>query len=213
MTTPPAPQARPPERRWRKRFLLPGILLALVALLVVWAVVRGTWADDRPRDPTSSADGVICRLYRTPEGRTVVRCAAVLDFPAEQVWATVTDYDHFAEIFPTLESSQAAPEGENRYRLSGVAITALGSWPFEIGVRHEQAFVIGVPHEQVVGKRTASWEGAKGDVTLIRGGWAVTPAGAGQTLLVYTSEVEIKGIRISSSATCSSAGNPRSSVP
>jgi hypothetical protein len=111
-----------------------------------------------------------------------VRCAAVLDFAPEEVWATVTDYDHFTEIFPTVAESQVTAAGEGRFRHTGVAITALGNWPFEIDVRNERD---GETYR-------SSWEGAKGDVTLIRGGWTMTPAGAGKTLLVYTSEVEIK---------------------
>src|SRR5262245_39708871 len=104
-TTTPSPT--PPHRRLRKRFLVPAILVGVLLLLLVVAIIRGSWADKVPKDPTGPEEGVICRLYQPPEGPWQVRCAMVLDASPERVWKVVTDYDHFEDIFPTLKSASA----------------------------------------------------------------------------------------------------------
>jgi uncharacterized membrane protein len=179
----PAPPRPAPARRLRKRLLFPLILLGLAGAALLWAYVRGTWADTVPHDPKSSAEGVVCQLYRTPEGHTPVRCAAVIDRPLDDVWKVVTDYEHYGDIFPTLRSAPVAvardPDG--RYHLSGVASSVLGDWPFDIHIRHTDS-----PE-----KKAASWDGGSGDVRLNRGSFVLTPLGADRTLLVYSLEVEI----------------------
>jgi len=182
---PPAPASPspPPSRRLRKRFLFPLILLGLVGAALLWAYVRGTWADTVPHDPKSSAEGVVCQLYRTPEGHTPVRCAAVIDRSLGEVWKVVTDYDHYGDIFPTLRSAPVVVvrDDAGHYHLSGVASSVLGDWPFDIRIRHEES-----PE-----KKSASWDNAAGDVRLNRGSFVLTPLGADRTLLVYSLEVEI----------------------
>ncbi len=180
----PAPAATPP-RRLRKRVLIPLIVVGIFGLLLLGAYVRGTWADTTPKDPTSSADGVVCHLYRTPDGHTPVRCAVLLDHPIDRVWKVVTDYDHYGEIFPTLATVpvKVLRVDVGGYHLSGVAHSVLGDWPFNIHINHK------VTPEQ----RVASWNDTAGDVRLNRGSWTLTPKGPGKTLLVYSLEVEIKG--------------------
>ncbi len=184
MSTTPATRP-PPPRRVRKRWLIPSILLGLIAIAFIVVVVRGSWADHEPRDPKSSADGILCRLYQPAEGDWQVRCSMVLDYSPEKVWSVLTDYDHFEDIFPTLESCTLKSQDKEKHlaRLTGEAHSMLGTWPFDIDV-----------HEEVEpGKRYNShWEGDSGDVQKIKGSWTVTPAGEGKTLLVYASHVEIK---------------------
>lgn len=176
------PSAPKKSRRARRRYIIPLVLLSILFAAVIAAVVHGSWADRMPRDPKSPADGIICRLYQPPDGPWQVRCAMVLDYSPEKVWAVITDYDHFAEIFPTLESAEHERLEGGKVRLQGMARSALGNWPYDIEVSHE-----------VEGERRHShWEGESGDVQKLRGSWTVTPAGPGQTLLVYASHVEIK---------------------
>jgi uncharacterized protein YndB with AHSA1/START domain len=173
----PAP---PPPRRWW--LLIPVGILGLVALVLGVAVVRGAWADHEERNPSRPGE-VVCRLYQPPQGPWQVRCAMLLDHPPEKVWEVITDYDHFGETFATLKSVTVERLPDGRVRLSGQAYGATGAWPYDIVVNH-----------QTEGdKRVASWEGASGVVQKIKGGWTVTPAGPGRTLLVYSSHVEIEG--------------------
>src|SRR5262249_16930127 len=112
-----------------------------------------------------------------------VRCAMVLNASPERVWKVVTDYDHFEDIFPTLESALAERQPGGNVRLKGEAHSSLGTWPYDILIEHE-----------VKGdRRVAHWYGSSARVQSIRGGWTVTPTGEGRTLLVYASHVEIKG--------------------
>lgn len=181
MSTAPAPPQ--PRRRVRKRWLIPSILLGLIAIAVIVIIVRGSWADSEPRDPKSASEGIICRLYQPPKDDWQVRCSMVLDYPPEKVWGVITDYDNFADIFPTLKSCKVDSRGKGRAQLTGVARSMLGDWPFDI-----------VVHEEVeAGKKYhVHWEGDSGDVQRIKGSWTVTPSGEGKTLLVYASHVEIK---------------------
>jgi hypothetical protein len=185
----PAPRPGPPPRPRKpfcKRYAIPLFLLSLLLILFIVFYIRGTWSDSEPRDPKSSSEGIICRLYQPPEGDWQVRCSMVLDDPPEKVWDVVTDYDHFTDIFPTLESCSAGPiSGGIRnweVHLSGSARSAIGTWPFDIDVQNEVEPRGGHSH----------WEGESGDVKKIAGSWTVTPAGEGKTLLVYASHIDIK---------------------
>src|SRR4051812_19967233 len=97
----PAKEAatRPP-RRSKKWLAIPVLLLVAVLAFLGWAYVRGTSAERAPRNPTNSAEGVIAQILEPQEGIKQVRLATVVDFPLEEAWAVITDYDHFGEIFP-----------------------------------------------------------------------------------------------------------------
>src|SRR5262249_28832328 len=79
-------------------------------------------------------------------------------------------------------SAAVERRSDGRYRLRGEAHSVLGTWPYEILVEHEEG----------AERRVASWEGGRGSVQVLRGSWTLTPAGAGRTLLVYASHVEVK---------------------
>ena len=49
-----------------------------------------------------------------------------------------------------------------------------------------------IRHESSPEKRTASWDEPTGDITVNRGSWALLPAQAGKTLVVYTLDVEVR---------------------
>src|SRR5262245_48415515 len=137
MDTPKGPLPSPPARRWRKRVVIPCAIGLGLALFLGWAFVRGTWADNVPKDPATPADGVVCHLYQPPGGPKQVRCALVLDYPAEEVWKVVTDYERFGEIFPTLKSVEATRRPDGRCRLKGVATSWAGDRSFDILIRQE----------------------------------------------------------------------------
>ncbi len=179
-TVPPAAPA-PAERHLRKRVVIPSLIGVLLLIALAVAVVRGTWADRETRNPSSSAEGPLTQLYQTPDGHKQARCALVIDRPIERVWAVVTDYDHFAAIFPMVASASAERAPDGRYRLTGVATSPLGSWEFTAHVRHDE-----LPIQKV-----ASWDEPSGRLTVNRGSWTLTLLGADRTLLVYALEVEV----------------------
>jgi uncharacterized protein YndB with AHSA1/START domain len=182
MTT--AKSVPPPRpRKHRKRFLIPAVVAALLVLFLIGAIVRGTWADTVAKDPATSAEGVTCQVFQVGDGPKHVRCALVLDHPIEKVWATVTDYDHFTEIFPTLRSAQAERLPTGKTRLTGEALALYGVWSFDILVSEMET-----PESRIV-----SWTGSGGNVSVIQGKWTLTPLGPDRTLLVYASQVEVKG--------------------
>ena len=172
-----------PPRRLKKRFLFPGILLAVLLGLLGWAVVRGTWVDDLPRDPTTAADGVVTQLYRTENGK-VVRCAAVFDAPLEAVWAVLTEYDRFSDVFPRVASSRGTRTPDGRWFLEGAVDAGfLGQWPFAARIAHAET----------ADRCSSSWDEPSHDLLINRGSWTVSRIGGNRTLVVYVLEVDVKG--------------------
>jgi uncharacterized protein YndB with AHSA1/START domain len=161
-------------------------LAALVAALGIAAVARGTWASRVPEDPAASSEGVRTQLFLDEDGRKKVRCSAVLDYPAERVWATVTDYRRFPQIFGrvspladvTIDGAEPLPDG--RYRLTGNVRSRLGTWPVDVKVRHTPS-----PERYV-----AAWDESRGD-EVNRGSWTVVPLGPDRCRAVYLLEVRV----------------------
>jgi hypothetical protein len=157
--------------------------LAVLTIVAIGAIIRGTWADTNAKNPTSSAEGSLIQLYRTPDGRKVVRCARVLDYPAEAVWAVVTDYNHFGDIFPHERAVRGERDPDGRYHVTGLAHAwPYGEWPFDVHVTHQE-----MPQSYV-----ASWDDPGGDLTVNRGSWTVTRLGPDRTLLVFELEMEVR---------------------
>jgi uncharacterized membrane protein len=177
-------QPAPPEPRRRKRWwLVPTILLALLAAFLVGVVLRGTWADRVPLNPSTSAEGPAVQLYQTADGRKQVRAAAVVDFPLEDVWRVVTDYEHFPEIFPDITSCRATPDPDGRHhRVKAVLATWAGEWPLEARVRHDE----------YLDDCVAMWDEPSGDLTVNRGNWTLLRSGPDQTLVICTWELEAR---------------------
>ncbi len=179
----PAAGAATPGTGSRRAIL--AALLAPLALLLVWAVVRGTWADTVEKNPTRSADGVVTQLYQGPDGRKVVRTALVIDQPIEAVWAAATDYEHFVDTFPYLVALEVNRESESKVTMKGrVSSSVFGEYEYLSTVLHD------VNPE----RRIASWDQPGADLTVNRGRWILTPAGAGSTLCVLFLEIEIKQV-------------------
>lgn len=168
--------------RLRKRYLVPGLFLALLGLLLLWAYVHGTWADTAVKDPTSVGQGPVTQLYQAPDGRKQVRCAVLLDAPPDEVWAVVTDYEQFDSIFPYLRDVHAEKESDGGYRFQGtVSAGIFGDWGYDTHIRHEET----------PGRYVASWDEPGGELTVNRGSWQITHRDGG-TLLVYTLDVEVR---------------------
>jgi hypothetical protein len=173
-----------PPRRARKWLAVPALLLAAVFGLLGWAFVRGTFGEPSPAVPKSSAEGVVAQLLEVADGRRPVRVATVVDFPLDDVWAVVTDYDHFAEIFPHVKAAHAvevAPvDGRRCFHLTGTVSTLVGDWPVDVHVKHEE----------YIGDSQAYWDEPSARLPLNRGRWILKTLAADRTLVIYELEVE-----------------------
>ena len=182
MTASPVTPA-PPRRRRKRWWVVPAALLAVVLAAGAWAYVRGTWADTQPHDPAGVEDGPVSQVYQAPDGGKQVRAAVVLPYPREQVWKVVTDYAHYGDFLPYLADLEVTP-ADGGCHMKGQAKSALpGWWPFELDVREAKA-----PEHW-----SAAWDQAGDPVRVNKGGWVLTPAGEGRTLLVLYLETEVRG--------------------
>lgn len=174
----------PRLRRRRRLLLIPGTLLGLVLLLVLAALVRGTWADEAPRDPATVAEGARTQVVRGPGGKEV-RCAIRLPFAVEEVWAAVTDYDNFGDICECIRAQKIRHEPDGTCRLEARARSGLpGTVPFAVDLRHERT----------LDRYVSSWDEPSGRVQVNRGRWELTPSGPQETLVALSLEVEVQGV-------------------
>jgi hypothetical protein len=169
----------------RRRSLVALAVPALLLLAGLAAFVRGTWADTAPRDPADVADGPVCQVYRPPGGETEVRCAIRLPIPLDEVWAAVTDYDHYGDICPYVRAARVEHDPAGTTRVQAFARTGVGRGvQFEAELRHEQGL-----YEYV-----SSWDQAGGAVQVNRGRWVLRETGPRETLLAVSLEVQVRGV-------------------
>lgn len=173
------PAGAPPANR-RRAAVAWTLVLGATALLAAF-IVRGERADETARDPAEAKDGSVCQLLALPGGGKQIRCAQVIDAPAADVWGVVTDYEHFREIFPYIETAKATKETDNLYLFEGKGGSHVGTWEWSVHVRH----TIGPDVS------TVSWDQPDERFKVNRGGWSVKPLGPSRTLLVYAVELEV----------------------
>ena len=174
-----------PRKRIRKRLWIPSVLLLVLVLAGLGFYVRGTWADTQERDPASVADGTVTQLLRKPDGALLIRCAIRIKATPKQVWAVVTDYNTHNDFIPYASKVTAAHDPDGRWHVAGVAHSRIwGDWPFDTHVVHVE--------DQAKQEYHTAWdEKNDGLIALNRGGWRLSPVGDGETLLVYTLQVEV----------------------
>lgn len=176
------PQAAAPPRRARPR--LAWAALAGFALAVGWLVVHGTLVR-APVDPAGPEDGARVALVAGPQGGKRVRVAQVMALPLEQVWATLTDYAAYPQVFREMGPVEARREGDladGRVRFSGRALLPLlGELPYQVSIR-----------EQASGEeRSLSWDEQQEGLDQNRGAWRLRALGPTETLVVLELEVEV----------------------
>lgn len=170
-----------PHCRIKKRLLIPGVFIGVFAVLLFWVAVRGTRAEVALRNPNSANDGVLSQLVLSSDGRKEVRCAEIIAAPVERIWNVVTNYNHFAEIFPNTTAFKGEREPDGRWHLTGSVRSPVGRWPVDVHVRHEES-----PN-----RRIASWNEPHDSLKVNRGRWTVTRQGENQTLLEYNLDLEV----------------------
>jgi uncharacterized protein YndB with AHSA1/START domain len=173
------------KRRVRKRIWIPSVLLVVLVLFIGWLLWRGTSADTVEHNPASATDGAITQLL-DKDGRTVVRTAIVVPAPAEAVWKVVTDYDSHPKFIRYVGAMASQKMGDGRVHLRGVLHSRMwGDFPFETDVTCTEK-----PAE---GEYTATWhEENQPGFRVDRGGWTVKRLPDGQSLLIFTIQMEIE---------------------
>lgn len=162
-----------------------AVTAALCLAFLIFLIVRGSWADSNARIPTTAEQGAISQLYLNPNGQKQIRCAAVLNYPASKVWAVVTDYAHFGEIFGdkfwTMKFNNIEQQPNNVFHVTGGVSTKLGGWPLDLHITHTES----------AEKYVASWDESGGNIKINRGSWTITPISADKSLIVYSLESQI----------------------
>lgn len=199
---PPAPAApapagpAPSSARGLALRIVGGGLLALL-LLLAGLYARGTRVSTTPLDPREPTAKPARQLGQGRDGPRV-EAAMVIEKPADEVWAVVTDYARFGEIFQppmwTLSVAELGPathpaEGVTLHLLHGEAVSRLWKFPIDVAVEHRI---------ESDGARVAAWDSpqAVGTVptgAVNRGRWVVRALGPTRTQLLYEAEVRAPG--------------------
>jgi uncharacterized membrane protein len=167
----------------QRRVRLLGIAATVLALgVLAFSYRRGTKLAP-PALPASAADGARCGLV----GEHRVRCVLIAPASVDQVWAQVTGYAHYPELFHSplfrLELSSSQADAGERWRLRGSVAGWFYSWPFEVETTHLQTSEL----------RTVSWEQLSGALKVDRGVWKLEPRSAHETRITYEIEVAVEG--------------------
>jgi ribosome-associated toxin RatA of RatAB toxin-antitoxin module len=160
-------------------------VVGVVGGLGLAAFVRGSWADSAPLMPASVQSGPVCHLYEMPREGKQVRCAMLLPYSLDQVWAAVTDYDNYGDICPYVHAAEVTHDPNGTCHIDGAAESSLS------GDIH---FAADVRHEQLLDRYSTTWDQPSGNVLVNRGHWILTPKGRSETLLELTLEVQMRNI-------------------
>jgi hypothetical protein len=173
-------------RRWRRWLSAAPFALGGLALLAFLGfLVRGTWADTTPRNPSRSEDPPVTQLLRQPDGTLEVRSAVLLPHPLEEVWLAITDYEHYGDICSCVQASRIQYDPAGPTRIEAVTPIGLGQRiPFSVTMRYEQNL-----YEYV-----AAWDEPAGEVVVNRGRWVLQPVGQQETLLSLSLEVQVRHV-------------------
>jgi len=180
----PTPPASPAPARGIALRIVGGGLAALL-LLLGGLYARGTRVSTTPLDPREPAAKPTRQLGQGRDGPRV-EAAMVIERPADEVWAVVTDYAHFGEIFQpplwTLRVEAAELDATHR-ELRGEAASRLWRFPIDVTVEHRA---------EADGARVASWDSPDAGA-VNRGRWVVRPLGPTRTQVLYEAEVRAPG--------------------
>ena len=167
-------------RSRRARVLLGLTAVLLFAIGALW--VRGSWASSTEKNPSSAAEGAVVRLFVTPEGRKVVRCAVVIDRPVDRVWKGMNDPSLYAGMFPTAGlRAETLPDGT--IHVSHPKSTVAGTWTVDLRLHRVET----------PARRALVWDDPSSEAPVNRGDWSVVSLGPDRTLLVALLDVEVAG--------------------
>lgn len=185
MTQPAASDAAAPTPKpggGARPFLM---AFGVIAALFIAPCARVMMVDTQPRDPTSSAEGIVCQVLEQG-GRKPVRCAMMLDAEQGEVLSLVRDYAHFSEVFEGrgwhFDVTKADVQPDGRVHFVGQVRTRVQSWPIDVHIsRVDEA---GASYDR--------WDDKGGSLAVNRGEWKVARAGEGKTVLSYMLDLEVK---------------------
>jgi len=165
--------------------LIPIGLLAVLTAATLSAFVRGTRAETERRVPADIADEPVCYVYQNAAAEKEVRCAIRLAVPMDEVWAAITDYEHFGDICSCIHADQITHEPDGSCRLKARANSVPpGQLPFAVEMRHEQ----------MLDQYVSSWDQPSGEVLVNRGQWMLTPVAPRETLLEVSLEIQVRHV-------------------
>jgi hypothetical protein len=162
-------------------WLPPGGLLVVSVSVLAGSYLRGGIADATAQVPVSVEAGILTQVLHPPGERPRARAAVILPHALEDIWAVLTDYDHYGDICPYMHGTDVEHAGDGRCQVTAHGETLLGG---------QVAFELRVRPEQELRRYVLAWEDTGGPV-VNRGQWILTPAGEGRTLLELEQEIQV----------------------
>jgi uncharacterized membrane protein len=164
---------------------IPAGLLAVVAAATLAALVRGSWSDAERRVPAEPGGEPVCYVHQNSDVEKEVRCAVRLAAPMDEVWAVITDYEHFGDICSCVHAARIEHEPNGICRLEARANSLPpGQMPFEVEMRHKQ----------LLHQYQSSWDQPSGELLVNRGQWVLTPLSPRETLLEVSLEIQVRHV-------------------
>ena len=157
--------------------------MAVLLLVLPAAIPPGL-----PFAPWHASHGVKVEIARLPPGPPWVRGTAEIPASAERVFAAVTDYRHYREIFaPAIKTADLLDSGEGSARFHFV-------WPYPFPLRNRDAIVAYSGARLEGGAFVLSWkdDARPGDpkesvrIERVAGETRIEPLGAERCRVTYT---------------------------
>jgi hypothetical protein len=153
--------------------------------MLTWCVVVGLCPDIIRRNPATPAEGIVCQVYQPPGEPAQARGAVVVPFPLEEVWAVVTDYEHYGDVCSSIHGAAVTYDPGGPTMLTGQGDTLLrGRMPFRVQMDYERR----------LDRWTVTWTGDGGKVDN-RGRWVLTPTERAESLVELEQDVCVDGIQ------------------
>ena len=162
-------------RTWRRWCT---VLLIVGALLASGPAMAGSVDWD-----TLFAGQVVVEAVQHPDGFSGLRASFTVTAPRERIWAVLTDYTSFREIFPDIQKMHVLAQDQHGAQVEYWVNAVVTKYHYVLHRRYDEP------------GRRLTWTQIAGDLKRIEGGWEIRDTPRPDVyMLIYESYVDIGGV-------------------